>query len=101
MKKKYKILFVSIILFFSCLLSCLAPILNVFASSINIVGGYTDVLDDLQNDENFNPNDYSIIADDYSLQVINLAESNDKEVFVYVYQPSANYKNLVASSIFV
>ena len=60
---------------------------------------YSDVLDDLRKDENFSPSTYPAAADDYSLQVIQVAESTGKELFVYVYQPSGQEKNLCASSI--
>lgn len=60
---------------------------------------YSDVLDDLRKDENFSPSTYPSVANDYSLQVIQIAESTDKELFVYVYQPSGQAKDLRASSI--
>ena len=60
---------------------------------------YTDVLEDLQKDENFNPDDYPAVANDYSLQVIQIAESVNNELFVYVYQPSDETKDLVATEI--
>ena len=60
---------------------------------------YSDVLDDLRKDENFSPGTYPQVSDDYSLQVIQIAESSDKELFVYVYQPSGQAKGLKASSI--
>lgn len=60
---------------------------------------YTDVMTDLQKDENFNPDDYPAKADDYSLQVIQIAESVNNELFVYVYQPSNDTKDLVAIEI--
>ena len=60
---------------------------------------YSDVLDDLHKDENFSPSAYPAVADDYSLQVIQVAESADNELFVYVYQPSGQAKDLRASSI--
>ena len=60
---------------------------------------YSNVLDDLKKDSSFNPSNYPAKADDYSLQIIQLAESVDKELFVYVYQPSGKNKNLKASSI--
>ena len=49
---------------------------------------YTDVLDDLEKDSTFNLQDYPAIADDYSLQVIQVAESTTGELLLYVYQPS-------------
>lgn len=60
---------------------------------------YSDVLDDLKKDNTFDVAHYPVVADDYSLKVIQIAESTDKELFVYVYQPSGNKKDLQASSI--
>lgn len=60
---------------------------------------YTNVLDDLEKDEDFNVNDYPAKAGDYSLQVIQIAESVNGELFVYVYQPSDSTKELTATTI--
>ena len=60
---------------------------------------YTGVLEDLSKDENFTTTLYPTKSNDYSLQVIQIAESTGKELFVYVYQPSGQAKNLCASSI--
>ena len=60
---------------------------------------YTDVMTDLQKDENFNPDDYPAKADDYSLQVIQIAESSNRELFVYVYQPSDSTMDFTALSM--
>lgn len=60
---------------------------------------YSGVMEDLKKDTSFNPGNYPTKADDYSLQIIQLAESSDKELFVYVYQPSGEAKNFKASSI--
>lgn len=60
---------------------------------------YSNVLDDLSKDESFSASYYPVVLDDYSLQVIQIAESVDNELFVYVYQPSGQKKNLCASSI--
>ena len=60
---------------------------------------YSNVLEDLQKDDSFNVSDYPEIADDYSLQVIQIAESTDKKLFIYVYQPSHNDVDLLATSI--
>jgi len=67
------------------------------ATSANTV--YTNVLDDLTKDNSFKPSNYPEKTDDYSLQIIQLAESSDKDLFVYVYQPSGQNKNLSACSI--
>ena len=60
---------------------------------------YSNVMDDLRKDSSFNAGDYLPKAKDYSLQVITVAESTDKQLLVYVYQPSALTKTLDASSI--
>ena len=60
---------------------------------------HSNVLDDLQRDESFNPEDYPADANDYSLQVIQVAEGSNGELFVYVYQPSDAVIDLRASYI--
>lgn len=60
---------------------------------------YTDVLEDLQKDSTFNMDDYNYNTADYSLKVIQLAESAKGELFVYVHQPSGQQGNLTATSI--
>lgn len=60
---------------------------------------YSSVLDDLHKDENFNEDDYPLIETDYSFQVIQIAESINNELFIYVYQPSGENLNLMATSI--
>lgn len=69
--------------------------IKVFAET----SGYSDVLADLQKDEAFVASEYVENLTDYSLQVIQIAESEDDELFVYVYQPSGQTKDLRASSI--
>ena len=60
---------------------------------------YSDVLSDLRSDGNFVQSDYPGIANDNSLKVIQIAESSNAELFVYVYQPSASLRKLTATSI--
>ena len=55
------------------------------------------VIEDLSKDASFNAANYPSNAKDYSLSVMQLAESTDKELFVYVYQPSGD--EVRASSI--
>ena len=59
---------------------------------------YSNVLDDLKKDPSFNPEDYPADPVDYSLKVIQIAESEDGELFLYVYQPSHNSFDLKAVS---
>ncbi len=60
---------------------------------------YTDVLDDLKQDENFSVENYPANVTDYGLYLLTIAEGSNKELFVYVYQPSYVTKPLQASSI--
>ena len=60
---------------------------------------YSGVMEDLKKDTSFNPENYPTKTDDYSLKIIQLAESVNKELFVYVYQPSGKAKDFKASSI--
>lgn len=60
---------------------------------------YSDVLEDLQKDSSFNANAYPQDDEDYSLDIITIAESSDGELFIYVYQPSGSTKDYRASSI--
>ncbi len=60
---------------------------------------YTSPLEDLQKDESFNAADYPENADDHSISVITIAESTDKELFVYTYQPCQKSKYTVATDI--
>lgn len=97
MKKKITVL-VLVALIFSCLFSCFSN-LKVYASSIYVDGGYTTALEDLAQDENFNAEDYPINDNDYSLQLIQIAESSERELFVYVYQPNSPNQELYATTI--
>lgn len=99
--KKVKSFLLSAILLFSCLLMTLLSTPNmmiVHAANIEINGGYSDVLEDLQDNESFNPDEYEIDQNDFSLNFITLAESSDREVFVYVYQPCTS-RGIVATTI--
>lgn len=61
--------------------------------------GYSSALDDLQSDADFDTSLYPTNETDYSLQVIQIAESEDGELLVYVYQPSNGTKDYTATSI--
>ena len=80
----------------TCLLALLGILLCVFLLPFFGAAAYADdtqttystVLDDLSKDSSFDVADYPNIDDDYSLQVIQIAESTNKELFVYAYQPA-------------
>ena len=57
---------------------------------------YTNVLEDLQKDEAFNVANYPANEKDTSIQVIQIAESGNNELFIYTYQPR---QSLVATSV--
>lgn len=96
--KKNKIILVTLSLLLVFLTYIITPV-NFVSAYISGADKYSDVLSDLQKDETFDIRQYPVSPKDYSLKVIQIAESTDKELFVYVYQPSANYKNYVASYI--
>lgn len=60
---------------------------------------YTSALADLQQDSEFNADEYPDKPNDYSIQVIQIAESTDKELFVYTYQPSQKTTYFVATDV--
>ncbi len=96
-KQKRKNIIICLILSFILALMFL-PISTTFSKNDYAFAdsSYTTVLEDLSKDEAFNINDYPKLEKDYSLQVVQIAESKDRELFVYVYQPSGT---LQASSI--
>ncbi len=61
---------------------------SIGASAEENVSEYSDVMSDLEADESFRSEKYPAAANDYSLEIIRLAESSDGELFVYVYQPA-------------
>ena len=72
---------------------------NVVNGAITGANKYTDVMEDLQTDSNFNIDDYPVINNDYSIKVIAISESNENELFIYTYEPSGDTYNIQASTI--
>lgn len=97
--RKIIIALIILMLVISCLFSIITPFKAVAENENDSVIEYTSVLEDLQKDENFDVNAYPINVEDYSLQVIQIAESSNNELFIYVYQPSGQDKDLRATSI--
>ena len=52
---------------------------------------YSTVLEDLMKDKGFNTDLYPKIEGDSSLEVLQIAESSNGELFIYIYQPGATY----------
>lgn len=57
------------------------------------------VLEELSGDPNFNPEDYPDDPEDFSLKVIQIGEDEDKNLYLYVYQPSHNSIDLLGLSV--
>lgn len=92
---------VKIFVLLFALLILIIPFFSVFSFTAYAEDSvtYSSVLEDLQKDETFNVEDYPLVENDYSLQVIQIAESVNGELFVYVYQPSGEQIDLQATSI--
>lgn len=85
----------SLMLLLSLMLSLFLP-LTVSAAATT---SYSAVIDDLYQDSSFDINNYPGNATDYSLDVIQIAEGENGELFVYVYNPSDSRVDLKASMI--
>ena len=73
---------------------CISP---AFADAPEIT--YTNVMDDLTKSADFTMSDYPDNADDHTLYVEQIAESNQGELFVYVYNPCAKTTPYIAKDI--
>lgn len=73
------------------------PTFNVVAFADGINPG-SDIIEDLQADEKFNIADYPENNSDYSLYFVTIAESEQKELLLYLYQPCVE-KDLRATSV--
>ena len=91
---RYLYIFVVLLLLVSAFLSGQAT-LSVYAYT----SSYTSVLTDLQVDSEFVSSDYPYVADDYSINIIQIAESSEGKLFVYTYQPCQTSKYFVATDI--
>ena len=90
---------------FICFLLVICSLLSIYLTSFSSVfaqeletKAYSDVLIDLSKDKTFNQADYTKKENVFSLSVIQIAESKDNELFIYVYQPSAD-TSILATSI--
>lgn len=89
----------------SLIVACFAVLIFLFCGGVSEVhaaaspSGYSNVLDDLSQDLEFSVESYPDKEGDYSLDVIQIAESKNGKLFVYVYNPSAKTKDLQAKKI--
>lgn len=100
MKKKKKLL-VLFLFVFTILSFFKAPIIShaIDSSSSNSsINNTSTALEDLQKNPDFDKDSYLVNISDYSMNVIQIAESS-KQLFIYTYQPSNPYKALIATSI--
>lgn len=88
----FKHYIIALCVLFLALIAC-TP-MGVYAAE-----GGSYVLDDLRADSNFNEAEYTLDYSDYTLKVIQIAESTEGELLIYVYQPSGKTKDYRASSI--
>lgn len=95
----FTVLAVVVYIFFSLLVGGVASVHAANPVFANETTEYSDVLVDLKTSADFDENSYVQNSNDNSLQLIEIAESVDKSLFVYVYQPSGQSKNLTACSI--
>ncbi len=72
---------------------------GVMVPAFAVATEYTNVLDDLKKDVNFNVADYPVKPMNYTPQVIQIAESKDGELFVYVYHACGTTNLYKATSI--
>ncbi|MBQ8322592.1 MAG: hypothetical protein IJX91_01350 [Clostridia bacterium] len=94
MKKILLTLLLSVVSFFSVFF----PVVKVSADN-QISADYTYVIDDLSRIENFDVNQYPADINDYSLNFLSIMESTTGQLFLYLYQPSAGNKHMVATSV--
>lgn len=94
--KRFLSIFLSLILVFSIFFTTNITLAN---ADVTVAGSFSNVLDDLATDVNFDATQFKKDPKDPSLDLITIAESNDDELFVYVHQPSGENLKLRASKI--
>ncbi len=60
---------------------------------------YSSVMEDLSKVDDFNKAKYPYVEKDHSINVIQIAESEAKQLFVYTYQPTGQAKQLKATTV--
>lgn len=85
-----------------CVMLLLSLVLSLFLSlTVNAAAttAYTTVIEDLSKDSSFDVNKYPAHTLDMSVKLIQIAEGEGGELFVYVYQPADSVKDLKATHI--
>lgn len=78
-----------------CIFTSLGTTLQVYAAAYD----GTSALYDLRKDETFDIGFYPPNSKDYSIKVIQIAESESGYLYLYTYQPCQNTKNLMATDV--
>ncbi|MDE7181497.1 MAG: hypothetical protein K2O41_00510 [Clostridia bacterium] len=99
MKRASKLTYALAVIFAAALLLITSIVGGAVCRAATSAFSNSDVLKDLQKDENFNPLDYSDNANDYSIKVIQVAESKERELFIYTYQPCQKTNYLIATTV--
>lgn len=97
--KKFKNIYVIPLLVLLCLLILCSAVPQRTVRADEASTEYSDVLEDLEKDENFNADNYPDKTDDFSIRIIQIAESVNNELFIYTYQPCQSVFPLVATEI--
>lgn len=93
-KNKFKWLLVLIVILACAILSMGIPS-TAYASNIQP----NDVLSDLQRDETFDVGLYPSNSNDYSVNIIQIAEGINGNLFIYTYQPCQKSKELTVTKV--
>ena len=93
--KKNRI-FITLILCFLVMLSTIFCNFNVVKAQVQDSSG---VIEDLSKDTKFDISNYPEVKDDYSMNVIHLAEGESGSLYLYVYQPSGEKGFVLARAI--
>lgn len=99
-KKIFNKIFITFALLFTCVFGLFSGmgVTHIALAENDSQSSYTNVLEDLQKDENFNVASFPKDISDLSLKVIQVAETTGNELLVYVYQPSVD-KQYMATTI--
>ncbi len=94
---KTKILKISSLIAIVILALCM--LMSYSSVAVFAVTDETTVLDELQSDPDFDITAYEDNAEDFSLQVIQIGEDKDKELYIYTYQPAHNSIDLLGTKV--
>ena len=94
---KHKSICVTVLLL---LFICIASVFSgIGDKAYAAVSDYSSVKDDLTKDENFDAWDYPENPKDYSINVIQIAESKQGNLFLYTYQPCQKVYKIAATEV--